>query len=36
VLPESFRFMPLTFLILAAMVSSFIQFNALIRLRPAK
>jgi len=36
VLPESFRFMPLTFLILAAMVSCIVQFYALTRLRPAK
>ena len=36
VLPESFRFMPLTFLIVAAMLSCFVQFYALMRLRPAK
>ena len=36
VLPENFRFMPLTFLILAAMVSCIVQFYALTRLRPAK
>jgi len=35
-LPESFRFMPLTFLIVAAMFSCFVQFYALMRLRPAK
>ena len=35
-LPESFRFMPLTLLILAAMTSCFIQFYALMRLRLAK
>jgi hypothetical protein len=36
VFPESFRFLPLTLLILAAMASCFIQFYALMRLRPAK
>jgi hypothetical protein len=36
VLPESFRFLPLTLLILAAMSSCFIQFYALMRLRLAK
>ena len=35
-LPESFRFMPLTLLILAAMTSCFIQFYGLMRLRLAK
>jgi hypothetical protein len=36
VLPESFRFLPLTLLILAAMATSFIQFYGLMRLRLAK
>jgi hypothetical protein len=36
VLPESFRFLPLTLLILAAMSSCFIQFYGLMRLRLAK
>jgi hypothetical protein len=36
VLPESFRFMPLTLLIIAAMTSCFIQFYGLMRLRLAK
>jgi hypothetical protein len=36
VLPESFRFLPLTFLILTAMTSCFIQFYALMRLCLAK
>jgi hypothetical protein len=36
VLPESFRFMPLTLLIVAAMMSCFIQFYGLMRLRLAK
>jgi hypothetical protein len=35
-LPESFRFMPLTLLILAAMTSCFFQFYVLMRLRLAK
>ena len=35
-LPESFRFMPLTLLILAGMTSCFIQFYGLMRLRLAK
>jgi len=35
-LPESFRFLPLTLLILTAMCSCFIQFYALMRLRLAK
>jgi hypothetical protein len=35
VLPDSLRFLPLAFLIMAAMVSSCIQFYALMRLRPA-
>ena len=36
VLPESMRFMPMTFLILTGMVSCYIQFYSLMRLRPAK
>jgi len=36
VLPEGFRFLPLTLLILAAMCSCFIQFYGLMRLRLAK
>jgi len=36
VLPESFRFMPLTLLIIAAMTSCFVQFYGLMRLRLAK
>lgn len=36
VLPESMRFMPMTFLILAGMISCYIQFDSLMRLRPAK
>lgn len=36
VLPESFRHLPLSLLILAAMASCFVQFYALMRLRPAK
>ena len=36
VLPESFRFLPLSLLILAGMTSCFIQFYALMRLRLAK
>lgn len=36
VLPESFRYLPLSFLILAAMASCFVQFYVLMRLRPAK
>ena len=36
VLPESLRFMPLTFLILASMVSCYIQFYGLLKLRLAK
>ena len=35
-LPESFRFMPLTLLIVAAMTSCFAQFYGLMRLRLAK
>jgi hypothetical protein len=35
-LPESFRFMPLTLLIVAAMTSCFVQFYGLMRLRLAK
>ena len=36
VLPESLRFMPLTFLILTTMVSCYIQFYGLMKLRLAK
>ena len=36
VLPESLRFVPLTFLILTAMVSCYIQFYGLMKLRLAK
>ena len=36
VLPESLRFMPLTFLILASMISCYIQFYSLLKLRLAK
>ena len=36
VLPESMRFVPMTFLILAAMVSCYIQFYGLMKLRLAK
>ncbi len=35
-LPESLRFMPMTFLILASMVSCYIQFYGLMKLRMAK
>jgi hypothetical protein len=35
-LPESIRFMPMTFLILSSMVSCYIQFYGLMKLRPAK
>jgi len=35
-MPESFRFLPLTLLILAAMTSCFIQFYGLMRLRLVK
>jgi hypothetical protein len=35
-LPESFRFMPLTLLIIAAMTSCFLRFYGLMRLRLAK
>lgn len=36
VLPESLKFVPMTFLILTAMVSCYIQFYSLLRLRLAK
>ncbi len=36
VLPESLRFMPMTLLILAAMVSCYVQFYGLLKLRLAK
>ncbi len=36
VMPESFRFMPMTFLILASMVSCYVQFYGLMKLRLAK
>ena len=35
-LPDSLRFMPMTFLILASMVSCYIQFYGLMKLRLAK
>lgn len=35
-LPESMRFVPMTFLVLASMVSCYIQFSGLMRLRLAK
>lgn len=35
-LPESMRFMPMTFLILASMVSGYVQFYGLMKLRLAK
>jgi len=36
VLPESLRYMPMTFLILASMVSCYVQFYGLLKLRPVK
>lgn len=36
ILPEMFRFAPLTLLIVAAMVSCYVQFNSLLRFRLAK
>jgi hypothetical protein len=36
VLPESFRYLPLSLLILAATASCLVEFYALMRLRPAK
>ncbi len=36
ILPESLRYMPLTFLVLTAMVSCYIQFYSLMKLRPVK
>ena len=36
VLPESIQFMPMTFLILASMISCYIQFYGLMKLRLAK
>jgi pheromone shutdown protein TraB len=36
VLPESIRFMPMTFLILVSMVSCYIQFYGMVRLRATK
>jgi hypothetical protein len=35
-LPETLRFLPMTFLILAAMVGCYIQFYSFFKLRPAK
>jgi hypothetical protein len=35
-LPTGLRFMPMTFLILTAMISCYVQFYGLLRLRPAK
>lgn len=36
ILPETFRFMPMTLLIVAAMISCYIQFYGLLRFRLAK
>ncbi len=36
VLPETFRFLPLTLLVATAMISCYIQFYGFIKLRPAK
>jgi len=36
VLPESVKFMPMTFLILASMISCYVQFYGLMKLRLAK
>ncbi len=36
VLPDAFRFLPMTLLIITAMLSCYIQFYGLLRLRPAK
>lgn len=36
ILPETLRFMPMTLLILTSMVSCYIQFYSLLKLRPAK
>lgn len=36
VLPETFRFLPMTLLIATAMVSCYIQFYGFLKLRPAK
>ena len=36
VLPEAFRFLPMTLLIAAAMISCYLQFYAIIRLRLAR
>lgn len=36
ILPDMFRFVPLTFLIVAAMISCYIQFYSLLRFRLAK
>jgi putative effector of murein hydrolase len=35
-LPEAFRFLPMTFLIVAAMLGCYIQFYSFFKLRPAK
>jgi hypothetical protein len=35
-LPEGMRFVPMTFLILASMISCYIQFYGVMKLRPAK
>ena len=35
-IPETFRFLPMTLLIVTAMVSCYIQFYGLMKLRPAK
>ncbi len=36
VLPETFRFLPLTLLVATAMISCYIQFYGFLKLRPAK
>ena len=36
VIPDTFKFLPMTLLIATAMVSSYIQFYSLMKLRPAK
>jgi hypothetical protein len=36
IIPDSFRFLPMTLLIVTAMVSCYVQFYGMMRLRPAK
>ncbi len=36
VLPETFRFLPMTLLIITAMISCYVQFYGFLKLRPAK